>query len=158
MERVRASVALACPQHEAEALLPRVFERYRGADGIIRFPLHVALEDFGVPLGLEIGREVEVRVTRRRDEQNLNEIYAITWQPAGGGPFPAFDGTLILWSEEHPAACYLELDGTYEPPLGHVVGAAFDATIGHLIAERTATQFLHDIAAAIGTLRASVRT
>ena len=158
MERLRASIALACPQHEAEALLPSVFERYRDADGIVRFALHVALDDFGLPLGLEIGREVEVRVSRRRDEQNLNEIYAIAWQPAGGGPFPAFDGKLILWSEDDPAECYLELDGTYEPPLGHVVGAAFDATIGHLIAERTAKTFLGDVAGAISTLRSSVRT
>lgn len=153
MERLRATVALDCTQNEAENLVPAVFERHRDAAGVVRWPLRLPLEDFGLPLDVALAHEVAVRIVRRRDEQNLNEVYAIDWEPSGGGPFPDFHGQLVLWSEDDPTCCYLELDGTYEPPLGNVVGAAFDATIGHLVAERTAKIFLDDLADAISALR-----
>ncbi len=157
MERVRATVALDCPQGDAERLLPAVFEARRDGDGVVRLPLHVPLADFGLPIGVQLERGVDARIMRTRDEQNLNDVYAVEWTPTGGGPFPDLHGRLILWSEDDPSCSYLELDGTYEPPLGTVVGAAFDATIGHLIAERTAKVLLDDIADAISALRAADR-
>ncbi|MDE2483286.1 MAG: hypothetical protein KGN02_14000 [bacterium] len=149
MERVRATVALDCTLSHAETALPAVFESRRDARGTIRWPLRVSLEDFGLPLDVDLEHQVEIHVERRRDEQNLNEVYAIDWRASDDGPLPDFQGHMILWAEDDPSCCYLELDGTYEPPLGRLVGAAFDATIGHLIAERTVKVFLDDVADAV---------
>ena len=118
--------------------------------------LHVPLDDFGLGTKIGISRDVEVHVERGRDEENLNDIFRVSWAPSDGGPFPDLHGTMTIWCEDDPNRAYLELNGTYEPPLGNVVGEAFDATIGHLIAERTAKQFVEKVADGISALRTTV--
>lgn len=114
--------------------------------------LEIPLDDFGLPTHVAIARDVEVRVVRERDEENLNDVFRVVWKSAGGGPFPDFKGTMIVWSEDDPSQGFIELNGEYEPP-STVFGEAFDATIGHLIAERTAKHFLEKVADGISALR-----
>lgn len=89
-------------------------------------------------------RNVNVTASRRRDAQNLNEEIAITWVPVGDGPFPTFSCRLIVWSEERRDEAFIQLEGSYEPPLGEA-GQVFDAAIGSALAQRTAAGFLRDI-------------
>jgi len=113
--------------------------------------LEVPLDDFGLPTSLALAREVELHVARERDEENLNDVFRVTWTPAGAGPFPNFTGTMFVWSEDDPDTGFIELDGQYE---AHgMTGEAFDAAIGHLIAERTAKHFIDRVANGISALR-----
>ena len=153
MQQVRATAALDCAESLAESLIPKYFELQKDRSGAIRMLLHVPLDDFGLGTKLGIARDVEVTVKRTRDADNLNDVFAIAWSPVHGGPFPDFKGTLSVWYEGDPNFSCLELQGEYEPPLGNVVGEAFDATIGHLIAERTAKQFVEKVADGISALR-----
>ncbi len=153
MDRARAVVPLDCSEIEAERLLPRYFAAHRDASGKTLLRLRLPLGDFGIPGRLDVSRAVVARICKRRDEQNLNDEFGIHWKPADGGPFPEFSGRLTIWSEEDPERSFMEIDGTYEPPLGTVVGAAFDAAVGRSIAVRTAQALLEDIRAGIDMLR-----
>lgn len=153
MQHVRATATLDCAESTAEALIPKFFELQKDRSGATRMLLHIPLDDFGLATKIGIARDVEVQVERGRDEENLNDVFYVTWRPSAGGPFPDFKGTLTVWCEDDPKHAYLELRGDYEPPLGNVVGEAFDATIGHLIAERTAKQFVEQVADGISALR-----
>lgn len=152
MRQVRETAALDCGATDAEALIPKFFELQKDRSGSIRMALQVPLDDFGLPTHIAIARDVEVRVSRERDEDNLNDVFRVVWAPAGGGPFPDFNGTMIVWSEDDPTQGFIELNGEYEPP-ATFFGEAFDAAIGHLIAERTAKHFLERVAAGVSALR-----
>lgn len=143
MREVRDTIALDVPAAQAEQCIVEFMERHRRGKPAIEFPLHVSLEQFGLPGGLRLERTVNVHVTKRRDAQNLNDEIGIRWDPGTGEPFPAFSGSLTVWSEE--AQTFVELRGTYEPPLG-AAGKVFDDAIGHLLAQRTAHQFLLTLA------------
>ncbi len=153
MDRARALVALDCSAPEAERLLPQYFAAHRDAEGNVLLRLRLPLGDFGIPGRLDVSRAVIAHVYKRRDEQNLNDEFGIRWKPEEGGPFPEFSGRLTIWSEDDPERSFLEIDGSYEPPLGTVIGAAFDAAVGRSIAMRTAQALLEDIRAGIDMLR-----
>lgn len=116
--------------------------------------MEVALDEFGLPANLALAKDVDVNVVRDRDDENLNDIFRVFWSPSGGGPFPEFKGRLIVWSEDDPDRGFIELIGEYEPPLS-LVGEAFDAAVGHRIAQRTAERFLKRVADGINALRAT---
>jgi hypothetical protein len=99
-------------------------------------------------LGLSLDREVRVEVWQDRDDQNLNDLIRINWAPEGSVVFPKLQGTLVVWADGNHNSSYLELDGTYDPPLG-IAGQLFDEVIGHRIAETTAREFLKDLKRAI---------
>ncbi len=155
MQRIRATAPLDCTKERAEALLTEFFNTRRASEGPVRMTLSVALDDLGVRSALAVAHDVDIRVERRRDEDNLNDEYGIQWSPTGGGPFPEFRGRLIVWAEEDPSNAYLELDGTYEPPLGSLVGEAFDAVLGRKIAEATAKRFAATVAEGVSALNAA---
>lgn len=144
MTELRESIPIDVPADQAERCIFQYFERYRRPDGFIEIPLQVMLADFGVPGGVSISRTVTVHIARQRDAQNLNDEIAIRWDPGEGQPFPSLHGTLTVWGESRKNA-YIELRGTYEPPLG-TAGQIFDDAVGHLIAKRTARQFLLTLA------------
>ena len=147
--RLRDHIAVACPAGEADSRLESFFAGSRDADGVAHLALKVPLE--GVPgfSGLALEHAVRVRAWRDRDDQNLNDLIRITWEPEGGGPYPAFEGTLATWRETDPPRTFIELDGTYEPPMG-IAGETFDAAMGHAIAHRTVRALLDDLGRAIG--------
>ncbi len=144
MTEIRETIDVPLPSSVTETNVLRYFENQRSADGAVTIPLRVPLRDFGLPDALAIERDVAVHAGKRRDAENLNDEIGITWEPADQGPYPVFAGRIIVWSEGNPNESFIQLDGSYEPPLG-AAGELFDAAIGHLIAERTARTFLNDL-------------
>ena len=151
MRHVHATATLDCGSAVAEALIPKFFELQKDRSGAAHMILEVPLDDLGLPTHAAIAREVEVRITRERDEDNLNDVFRVIWTPARGGPFPDFNGTMIVWSEDDPDRGFIELNGDYKP--AGAVGEALDVAMGHRIAERTAKHFLDKIADGISALR-----
>jgi hypothetical protein len=107
-----------------------------------------------VPLRLQVGnltveREVRLSIVPARRYPGY-EVMELRWHAAGGGPYPAFKGTLAA-EQSRTTWCRLELDGGYVPP-GNIAGATFDAVVGGRIAravvrtllESLKTQFEHD--------------
>jgi hypothetical protein len=154
MEHLRATATLEVPAAQAEGVMLAYFESRRNADGQIEIPLRVPLDDFGLPGDLSLERNVIASVEKRRDAENLNDEFGIEWGPSQGHVYPTFHGRIIACAQVGEEPPYLELDGTYEPPLG-ATGEAFDATIGHLIAQRTAQAFIADVADGVAALAKS---
>jgi len=146
MARIREQISLDCPIAEALPRLEEYFTAHRDARGVTRTRLRVPVD---APLrGLAVEHEAIIVSRRTRDENNLNDVIAVTWEPAEGGPYPRFSGTLIAWAEHDPKRTFLEIDGTYSPP-GGLAGELFDEAIGKRIAARTARALLEDIAQAM---------
>jgi len=125
------------------------FDTRRGPDGVITMPLRVGVREFGIPDDLALERAVSVRAAKRRDPDNLNDEIGISWEPIDGlQAFPRFSGSIVVWSEESPERCYVELRGSYEPPFG-TAGELFDAALGQLIAQRTAHELLRELRSAV---------
>jgi hypothetical protein len=97
-----------------------------------------------IPMRLQVGEVVVehgIRITLRRREGYPGYAVAdIGWEADGGGPFPAFTGTLSA-ADEGAGFCRLDLDGSYAPPLG-AAGAMFDAMLGKRIAQSTVGDLL----------------
>lgn len=145
--KVRDRVAVECPITEALSRVEAYFERRRDADGRTRLALRASVGDAA---GLAIDRVVSVDARRGRDDDNLNDVIHIRWEPATEGPFPTFEGKLYAWAEHDPNISFVELDGTYEVPLG-AAGAAFDAVLGEKIAQQSVRALLLELARGIGT-------
>lgn len=71
------------------------------------------------------------------------EVMEIKWRAHDGGLYPIFRGTLTV-EDEVGKYCRIDLDGSYEPPLG-LAGALFDSVLGHRIAVGAARELLADI-------------
>jgi len=147
MRRLRDTVAVNCPVDRALARIEWFFAARRGADGKLRIPLRVPL---GRTATNAFAADHEVLVDARvaRDDQNLNELVRVEWKSEGEVPLPPFVGTLAAWGEGNPNLTFIELDGTYAPPLG-VAGETFDEAFGRRIAQHTAKDLLAEIAEAI---------
>ncbi|MGB6985964.1 MAG: hypothetical protein WBD74_08355 [Candidatus Aquilonibacter sp.] len=139
MKELRERAAVECPAEEAETGLTAFFAVREDAGGVARMRLHVPMD--GV---VSLDREVRIQARETRDDQNLNNVVRVAWQPEGTVIFPAFEGTLVVWGEDNPNISFIELRGEYTPPLG-AAGQAFDELIGFRIARATAQQFLGDI-------------
>ena len=145
---LRDHIAVTSPVAQTELRLESFFARNRDGDGTTHLTLRVPMDPVAGFAGLALEHGVRVRARRDRDDQNLNDLIRIAWEPEGDGPYPKFEGTLVTWAEHDPARTFLELDGTYEPPMS-AAGEAFDATVGHAIAQRTARALLQDLGRAI---------
>ena len=100
-----------------------------------------------VPLTLDLAalqKDVTVTYGFGHDAMHFDQPWKIHWTPAGGGPFPNFDGELTVRADEDYDRCILELRGDYQPPFG-AVGEAFDALVGSRIASMTARELLRGI-------------
>jgi len=96
----------------------------------------------GVP-GMTMEKDVRLRLLRERGP-NQTIVFALHWAPENGGPYPEFDGSLVVEQDETYETCRLRLRGTYEPPLG-IAGKVFDVAIGSRIAGATAHKLLERI-------------
>lgn len=101
--------------------------------------------------GLEIGTEAQVKVGPVHDTMSSPRGYAIAEFPLEWSSltrpslFPHMKAKLSVYPLSSTEA-QLELEGTYDPPLG-LLGDAIDALVGKQIAEATVLRFLQDIAA-----------
>lgn len=99
--------------------------------------------------GVVVEREALITIVPARTYPGY-EIMDISWHAREDGPFPVFKGTLCA-EQEDVSFCRLDLDGGYVPP-GSVVGMAFDAVLGHRIAEEVARELLRTLKAAFERL------
>jgi hypothetical protein len=113
--------------------------------GQIILSVKVPLERVGFDRRVEVSKAVCVRFAPVPDPPNPGNLTTISWEPAGGGPFPHFKGTIGLVADDSCDTCCIMLDGHYDPPLGPI-GDAFDAVIGKHIARLTARNLLDEIA------------
>jgi hypothetical protein len=100
-------------------------------------------------LGMELGVEVRVEVARRPDEPTEGGLPPVThlglsWRAANAaGLFPSMTADLAL-SPMTSVETRVEFKGTYRPPFA-AAGKAFDAALGHRIAEATVHRFVQDL-------------
>jgi hypothetical protein len=128
MSTIRDFTTAACPYDEVPGRLQAYLERN---DATIALRL---------PLGdLRVEHDVEVRLAPKPGYTGY-KLLDVSWTPKPAGAYPAFAGTLSV-ADEGAGWSRIELDGTYKPPFG-LLGAAFDAAVGHRIAEATATELL----------------
>jgi hypothetical protein len=104
-----------------------------------------------VPLGdATLTREVIAKITSPKASPGLR-VMGISWVPKGGGPYPAFEGTLAL-SDRSGATSELTIAGRYGPP-GGVAGAAFDAVLGKRLADASLKALLATLKGAVEAAR-----
>ncbi len=94
---------------------------------------------------MRLVKEVDVTYSRGEDYRCTSiKCGSSIWKPHGGGPYPAFSGTLTVRSDEDYTGCILDLAGAYEPPMG-AVGAAFDVVVGSRLAAGSAAELLRTL-------------
>lgn len=100
--------------------------------------------------GIDVGAEIEVRVTTIEDRPRRLKLPATTkivleWK-ASRMPrlFPIMNAELSIYPLTADET-QLDLDGQYEVPLG-ALGSAIDAVVGHRIAEASVHRFIKDVA------------
>lgn len=145
---------IACPVGQVPMFLERFFAAHARDDGHVALTLRAPLNVPGIR-EMDLAHESVVHVTPAPRPGEMIARYAVSWEAAGGGPFPRFTGTLCVPNDEDYDSCFLRLEGTYEPPLG-ALGQVFDTAIGHAIAERTGEDLLARIAAYVEASSRSV--
>ena len=129
---------LKCPYHTAREYLASAITTAIAHETPRVVRLRVSLAD------VEIEKDVQATFSPQTDPRHFDQPWTVHWEPAGGGPFPIFDGTIAVRSAEDYDSCILELQGAYDPPLGGV-GKIFDAAIGSRVAKATAQNLLATI-------------
>jgi hypothetical protein len=137
-KEVRCSPALA---------VNRIY-RALGAEGMheTTHVLHAPFEDLGLPNIGELSREVTVTLGDPERKRTLTRI-PLSWRVPANGNFPVFRG----FFEVQPLSSrdiQLSLLGYYHAPYG-VIGAVFDAVLGHKIAEVTTRYLVDEVCRAI---------
>jgi len=152
MAKIRERMYVRCPFRKAPSYLNYYLDALAkgatGQTGVLR--LTVPLADIGLPGGVALERDVEAHFTPVPADKSEygTQVTAIDWAPAGGGPFPVFNGSISVETDEDYGSCSLLIEGDYEPPMG-LIGEAFDATVGRKIAKATARQLLRELRQAL---------
>lgn len=140
MTRLLAHEHVRCPCDRLERYVAAYLETFRREDGTIRLslgplPIHT--------LGFNLERPVVAHLELGPDPAGLNQVLHVSWEPDGGGPFPAFTGILTAepLEESESDDSLLALDGIYRPP-GGAPGKLFDEAIGYSIARGSARTLL----------------
>ncbi|GAC1406603.1 MAG: hypothetical protein NVSMB64_12430 [Candidatus Velthaea sp.] len=128
-------VLVPCPVNQADGHLSRYFREHGNRDGdISRLQLRAG--------GVE--HSAIATFMKQRTSPDMISSYAVSWAPEGGGPYPMFTGTFKIENADDYNAFYLAIDGSYTPPFAEA-GRAFDAMLGHRIANAVAANLLADI-------------
>ena len=136
---------------DCQEIRRRLFAEYADTKRVTT--LRLALADFAIPGNLRLEKDIKLRAWVTRDAENINEELRVEFRAASDERlFPALHGTLDVYPDD--AATIIELKAQYQPPLG-MLGLAIDTTVGYLIAERCASQFLQDIATQLITTSAT---
>ena len=131
MGSIREFTSVAC---EFDQVPDRLFATFAGGDTVL--PLRVRIGD------LKIERDVDFHI-RTKPAYPGYKLLDLSWAPRDGGPYPTFNGTLSV-AQDAIGWSRVEIDGTYQPPFG-IAGAAFDAVLGHRIAQQTALELLAEM-------------
>lgn len=97
--------------------------------------------------GLEVSTNIDLVVERIDEVDGLHPCttLAVRWRASHRpGLFPTMTAELKLYPLS-PHETQVDLEGTYQPPLG-VLGGAIDAALGHRVAEASVHRFVDDIA------------
>lgn len=96
--------------------------------------------------GFEVAKGVEVVVGEFEPAQLTRSAVPITWRAERGRLlFPTLEASLeIVAVSLDPPLSMIELNGTYDPPMG-AIGAGADRLLLHRLAEATVYRFVHDI-------------
>jgi hypothetical protein len=138
-----------CSVNQATLHLASYFKARGNSDGdVARLSLRAEVPMPGATESIKLERTAIATLVPRHRAGEMLPHYAVTWAPEHAGPYPTFSGDLAIESGDDYRSFYLVLNGDYEPPLG-AVGAAFDAVIGHRIAQNTARNLLAVIADSI---------
>ncbi|MFY9778999.1 MAG: hypothetical protein WAJ85_00640 [Candidatus Baltobacteraceae bacterium] len=144
-ERTRVEV----PAAQSQARLAEYFHTLAGRrNGTVRLSLSLPVTFPGLVIPLSLQRTVVATLTPFRLPGDVAPRREVHWAPLRPGPFPSFRGELTVEAAEDGRAFWLELEGTYEPPIG-LIGEAFDAVVGHNIARVTALNLLGRIKASL---------
>src|SRR5450631_2175559 len=115
MNHVNVSVTVAQTSNETKASLA-TFLQENAPEAEMTFTLRAPFDIAALNVGLTLHRDVTARITPLGDDDGA---YAVAWQPAVAGPFPAFAGTIFISpSEADESVSILTLDGHYHPPFG----------------------------------------
>jgi hypothetical protein len=102
----------------------------------------------------DIAHAAIVRLGPAHRPEDMTPRYRVHWEAAATGPYPVFDGELLIGADNDYDDFWLLLDGTYMPP-GGLAGKVFDAVAGHGIAVAVARNLLTEMRGAIETLFAA---
>jgi hypothetical protein len=149
MSDLHQRIFVNCPPHAARDYIARYFEDKRAAGHAgphdpIRLALRAPVTLPALQTEIVLQRDVVATVAPQADARGDLARMTVDWEPAGGGPFPRFHGSLVASNDEGYESFSLVLDGAYEPPMG-ASGAAFDAALGHRIAIATARNLLAEV-------------
>jgi hypothetical protein len=141
---------VACPIGPVQEVLHAPLELIQHATTSASERTRGVLANLRARIGpIEISTDVLPRVDRVVENAPGREFDALTsvefsWQGARRPEwFPLMQAKLSAWPIAHDETL-IEFGGVYRPPLG-VVGQAFDAVIGHRIAESTVQRFVEDV-------------
>ena len=115
------------------------------------FAANPAPKGAGARIALHAGDATQAAIVvlqQAHRPQDMTPHYKVHWEADGGGPFPIFDGELLVGADEDYNAFWLQLAGVYTPP-GGFAGQLFDRVIGRRIAEETSRRLLSKMAAAM---------
>ncbi len=136
MSTIVARINIACPLASAARHLEQYFAVHQQADGT-----HAVID---LSVNSTLKHSVIVKMQRKHVAGEMTPHYSVGWTPQGGGPFPDFAGELAIEADDDYNSCFLQLDGSYEPPLG-LPGKMFDAMLGKTIAQSTGDHLLQTI-------------
>lgn len=134
MTMIYAYETMRCPSERVPELIGNYLSGFGGGlNAPAKLPMRLQIGD------LIVEQEVEASITTRPGILGY-QLFNLTWKPANEALFPCFSGTLSA-ADEGGGFCRLDLDGSYAPPLWPL-GIAFDAALGHRIAEATVRDLL----------------
>ena len=136
MSKICETVVVNCPFGQAPGYLRYYFEQLAGKDGKTVIALDVPLSDLHIPGEMVMSRKAIFNLAEIPDPQHLRYATAVTWSPEGGGPYPKFNGFILIEADENYGMSRLTLEGEYEPPFG-AAGKLFDVAVGRSIARAT---------------------
>jgi hypothetical protein len=138
MTTIACRQLVRAPLGSAARFLTAFYQAHRTQEGEACLTLHAG----------DLAREARVTLTSTPVPGTMTPHYTVSWKDELDGPYPIFNGTIVIESDNDYNAFWLDLQGGYAPP-GGLGGAVFDAIVGKRIAAVTAETLLHEIAVEI---------
>jgi len=145
---LRQKTLVSCPTAQAAKRVEAFVKSYGVVEG------DTATIPFGFELlttkgggELHVAHSISLCVSIESKPAETNAVFKVDWKPSNSGLYPSFDGHLAIEDEDYDSF-WLELHGTYRPPLG-MLGSVFDAIAGKRIAAQSARDFLAKMASSI---------